>query len=89
MSLLLKEKYNLKSKIKIWKLNTYSLSPIRWDYSFENSQTLINEFPKEQVLVKTVLNSGHNDLSQDQKYYIEFSDFIFKMNNIKILSQHM
>ncbi len=79
MSLLLKDKYNSISQIKNIKAKTLILLAQHDEIiPFKNSQTLINEFPKDQLLVKTILNSGHNDLSQDEKYYVELSDFMLK-----------
>ncbi len=79
MRFLLKDKYNSISQIKNIKAKTLILLAQHDEIiPLKNSQTLINEFPKEQVLVKTILNSGHNDLSQDQKYYLELSDFMLK-----------
>ena len=79
MSVLLKDKYDSISHIKNIKAKTLMvLAQYDEIIPLKNSETLINAFPKEQVLVKTILDSGHNDLSQDQKYYIEHSNFMLK-----------
>ena len=41
----------------------------------KHSQRLIDEFPPEQITVKIIADSGHNDISNKVEYYQHLKDF--------------
>ncbi len=41
----------------------------------KHSQRLIDEFPPEQISVKIIADSGHNDISNKVEYYQHLKDF--------------
>ena len=41
----------------------------------KHSQSLIDEFPPEQITVKIIADSGHNDISNKVEYYQHLKDF--------------
>jgi hypothetical protein len=41
----------------------------------KHSQRLIDEFPPEQISVKIIADSGHNDISNKVEYYQQLKDF--------------
>lgn len=41
----------------------------------KHSQSLIDEFPPEQISVKIIADSGHNDISNKVEYYQHLKDF--------------
>jgi alpha-beta hydrolase superfamily lysophospholipase len=40
-----------------------------------NSQRLIDEFPAEQLTVKIIADSRHNDISEKAEYYQHLKDY--------------
>ena len=77
--LLLKDKYDSIRKIKDIKASTMILIAENDEViPKKNSIRLINEFPSEQITVKTIMNAGHNDISYKKEYYEYLKNFLEK-----------
>ena len=77
MVLMLKDKYDSIGRVKDIKAKTIVLVAENDEViSTKHSMRLINEFPPEQITVKTILDSGHNDISNKMKYYDHLKSFI-------------
>lgn len=74
MSVLIKDKYDSFSKVRDIKAKT--LAQNDEVIPLKNSQNLIDVFLREQVTVTTILDSGHNDLSENKHYYNGLHDKI-------------
>ena len=70
MFLLLKDKYDSFSRVKHIKAATIAIVAEN-DNVIPNKRSfrLINEFPSDQITVKIITGSGHNDLSEKPEYY--------------------
>jgi len=80
MSILLKDKYDSRSNVKNIKARTLVLIAQNDEIiPLLNSQNLIKAFAKEDVTVKTISNSGHNDLSEHKQYYGTLIDFMSEL----------
>ncbi|MCP3899874.1 MAG: alpha/beta hydrolase [Desulfobacteraceae bacterium] len=77
MFLLLKDKYDSISRVKHIKAKTIAIVA-EHDEVIPNKHSfrLINEFPKDQIIVKIIANSGHNDISDKLEYYDHLKVFI-------------
>ena len=42
----------------------------------KHSLRLISEFPTEQITVKTISDTGHNDISNKMEYYDHLKSFL-------------
>jgi len=77
MFLLLKDKYDSIGRVKDIKAKTIVLVAENDEViSKKHSMRLINEFPPEQITFKTILDSGHNDISNKMEYYNHLKDFL-------------
>jgi len=77
--LLLKDKYDSIVKIKDIKARAMILIAENDEViPKKNSLRLINEFPSEQIIVKTILEAGHNDISYKKEYYEYLKLFLEK-----------
>jgi len=77
MAFLLKDKYDSISRVKHIQAKTIAIvaendKVIANKHSFR----LISEFPPMQITVKTIMDSGHNDISNKSEYYDYLKDFI-------------
>lgn len=77
ISVLLKDKYDSKSNVKNISSKTLILLaqhdkiiPLKYPLS------LIKEFPKEQVIIETILNVDHNFIVDSKQYQKSMSDFM-------------
>ena len=74
--LMLLDKYDSISRVKDIKAEaTVLLAENDEVISRIHSQRLIDEFPAEQVTVKTIADSRHNDISEKVEYYQILKDF--------------
>jgi len=79
--MLLKDKYdsinrvdNIKAKTMILIAENDEVIPKK------HSLRLINKFPSEQIIVKTILGTGHNDISYKMEYYEHLNSFLETKN---------
>ena len=78
-SLLLKDKYDSLSLVPKIKAKTFIvLAENDRVIPREHSQRLIDAFKKEQLTVDMIKGRGHNDISDDTRYYKIMQDFIGK-----------
>ena len=74
--LMLRDKYNSISRVKDIKAEaTVLLAENDEVISRVHSQRLIDEFPVEQVSVKIIADSRHNDISEKVEYYQILKEF--------------
>ena len=77
VSLLLKDKYDSASRISgIGALTLIILAEHDAIIPARHSSQLIKEFPPAQVSVETIQGAGHNNLSQDGRYYLLLQQFL-------------
>ena len=77
MSLLLKDNYNSIANVKKIKAKTFIVMAEN-DKVIPKKHTLklIEAFKKEQLTTAVIKNRGHNDISNDERYYKIMQDFI-------------
>ena len=77
MSLLLKDNYNSIANVKKIKAKTFIVMAEN-DKVIPKKHTLklIEAFKKEQLTTAVIKNRGHNDISDDERYYKIMQDFI-------------
>ena len=76
MFLMLLDKYDSISRVKDIKAETIVLIAENDEVIPKiNSQRLIDEFPVEQITVKIIANSRHNDISEKVEYYQYLKDY--------------
>jgi len=77
ISLLLKDTYNSISNVKKIKAKTFIVMAEN-DKVIPKKHTLrlIEAFKKEQLVTTIIKNRGHNDISDDERYYKIMQDFI-------------
>ena len=74
--MLLKDKYDSLSRVKHIQAKTIALVAENDEViPKKHSLRLINAFPPEQISVKIIKNSGHNDISFKEEYYRHLEDF--------------
>ncbi len=79
VSLLLKDKYDSKSRVKDIKAETFIvIAQNDRVIPLERTQKLIEAFNPEQLTIDTIKNRGHNDISSDERYYRIMQEFIGK-----------
>ena len=77
MFLLLKDKYDSIGRVKDVRAKTIVLIAENDEViSRKHSIRLINAFPPEQIMVKTISDSGHNDISNKMEYYDHLKNFL-------------
>ena len=77
MFLLLKDKYDSIGRVKEIQAKTIILMAENDEViPKKHSLRLISEFPPEQITVKTISNTGHNDISNKMEYYDHLSSFL-------------
>ncbi|MBL4827399.1 MAG: alpha/beta hydrolase [Spongiibacteraceae bacterium] len=75
--LLLKDKYDSFARIKHVKNTTLVILAENDDaIPFKNSKRLIEAFPEHQITVKTILDRGHNNLSDGDEYFSLIRNFM-------------
>ena len=77
ISLLLRDKFDSIGRVKSITATTLILLA-QYDkvIPFKNSKQLINAFPKSQIKVNIIKDSGHNNLSMNSDYHILLSEFM-------------
>jgi pimeloyl-ACP methyl ester carboxylesterase len=76
MFLLLKDKYDSIGRVKEISAKTIVLIAENDEViPKKHSLRLISEFPSEQITVKTILDTGHNDISNKTEYNQHLKDF--------------
>jgi hypothetical protein len=76
MFLMLLDKYDSISRVKDVKAKTIVLIAENDEVIPRiNSQRLIDEFPAEQLTVKIIADSRHNDISEKAEYYQHLKDY--------------
>ena len=79
MFLMLLDKYDSISRVKDIKAETFVLIAEHDEVIPRiHSQRLIDEFPAEQITVKIIADSRHNDISEKVEYYQLLKDFFSK-----------
>ncbi len=74
--LMLLDKYDSISRVKEIEVKTIILVAEHDEViPRKHSQRLIDEFPPEQISVKIIADSGHNDISNKVEYYQHLKDF--------------
>ena len=77
MFLLLKDKYDSIGRVKEIQAKTIVLMAENDEViPKKHSLRLIREFPPEQITVKTISNTGHNDISNKMEYYDHLKSFL-------------
>lgn len=77
VSLLLKDVYDSKSRIKMIKAKTFIVMAEKDTViARERTQQLIDAFDPEQLEIKIIKNRGHIDISSDSIYYQMIQDFM-------------
>jgi len=77
MFLLLKDKYDSIGRVKEIQAKTIILMAENDEViPKKHSLRLISEFPPEQITVKTISNTGHNDISNKMEYYDHLRSFL-------------
>ena len=77
MFLLLKDKYDSIGRVKKIQAKTIILMAENDEViPKKHSMRLINEFPPDQIIVKTISNTGHNDISNKIEYYEHLRSFL-------------
>lgn len=78
ISLMLKDKYNLASKVSSINSNTLIIY-VEDDKVISNKRTkeLIKKFPKKQLSVKILQHETHNSILSSQEYYTYMKKFIY------------
>ena len=77
--LLLKDKYDSIGRVKNIKAKTMILIAENDEViPKKHSLKLFNEFPSEQIEMKTISNSGHNDISYKIEYHKYLKSFLEK-----------
>ena len=77
MSILLKDKYDSVSRVKDIEENTLVLIAEKDSViTMKHSQKLIDAFTASKVEVKTIKNTGHNNIVQDDRYYHVLQTFL-------------
>ena len=77
MFLLLKDKYDSIGRVKEIQSKTIVLMAENDEViPKKHSLRLISEFPREQITVKTISNTGHNDISNKMEYYDHLKNFL-------------
>ena len=77
MFLLLKDKYDSIGRVKEIQAKTIVLMAENDEViPKKHSLRLISEFPTEQITVKTISDTGHNDISNKMEYYDHLKSFL-------------
>jgi len=77
MFLMLKDKYDSIGRVKDIKAKTIVLIAENDEViSRKHSIQLINEFPREQITVKIISDTAHNDISNQMEYYYHLKSFL-------------
>ena len=77
MFLLLKDKYDSIGRVKEIQAKTIILIAENDEViPKKHSLRLISEFPPEQITVKTISDTGHNDISNKMEYYDHLKSFL-------------
>ena len=77
MFFLLKDKYDSIGRVKEIQAKTIVLMAENDEViPKKHSLRLIREFPPEQITVKTISNTGHNDISNKMEYYDHMKSFL-------------
>jgi len=77
MFLLLKDKYDSIGRVKEIQAKTIILIAENDEViPKKHSLRLISEFPTEQITVKTISDTGHNDISNKMEYYDHLKSFL-------------
>ncbi len=79
MSILLKDKYNSIANVKNIQAKTFIVMAENDKViPKKHSLKLIEAFKEEQITTAVIQNRGHNDISDDERYYKIMQDFIGK-----------
>ena len=77
MFLLLKDEYDSIGRVKEIQAKTIILMAENDEViPKKHSMRLISEFPPEQITVKTISKTGHNDISNKMEYYDHLRSFL-------------
>jgi len=77
ISFLLKDKFNSAGRVnEITAPTLIVLAEHDNVIPLKNSMRLINTFPVSQISVKTIKNTGHNSISEREKFHIALKDFM-------------
>ncbi len=77
VSLLLKDKFDSAGRVnEITAQTLIMLAEHDNVIPLKNSMRLINAFPVSQISVKTIKNTGHNNISDREKFHIVLKDFM-------------
>jgi uncharacterized protein len=77
IKMLLKDKFDSLSRVKDIKAQTLVLIAENDEViGLKHTENLVKTFPASQVTVKTILNAGHNTLSENDRYYQILKNFL-------------